>query len=309
MATNQTCLLVTIGIPTYNRAGGYLREALASALKQTYPHIEIVVSDNCSTDHTEAVVKSFADPRIRYFKHPYNIGANNNFNFCVEQARGDYFLLLHDDDLIDPDFVETCMRRVDAKTDIGLIRTGTRVIDADGSVRREVPNTAAGLSTVEFFRKWFDPDTAIPMYLCSSLFNTERLREIGGLNSKHNLFQDVMAEFQLAAKFGRIDIYEVKASFRKHAAEMTHSVKVSQWCEDSLLLLDLMCDLVPEHKELIQREGLEFLARRNYSRAKAIKAPLKRLAAYLVVFSKFHYRYPPPVEFIVPKKLLPSGVF
>ena len=100
---NSNPPLVSIGIPTYNRADGFLKQALQSAVNQTYGNIEIIVSDNCSTDHTEDLVNEFSDSRIKYIKHNNNIGANNNFNFCVNSAKGDYFLLLHDDDLIDPD--------------------------------------------------------------------------------------------------------------------------------------------------------------------------------------------------------------
>ena len=109
--TNNKHPLVTIGIPTYNRAEGFLKKALQSAVEQTYKNLEIIVSDNCSTDHTKSLVNGFSDTRIRYVKHPRNIGANNNFNFCVDNAKGEYFLLLHDDDLIDPDLIETCMNR------------------------------------------------------------------------------------------------------------------------------------------------------------------------------------------------------
>ena len=86
--------LVTIAIPTYNRADAYLEQALKSAVGQTYTNLEIIVADNCSIDHTETVVKKFSDQRIRYVRHKKNIGANNNFNYCVKQANGIYFLLL-----------------------------------------------------------------------------------------------------------------------------------------------------------------------------------------------------------------------
>jgi len=62
---NNVHPLVTIAIPTYNRADGYLREALASALNQTYQNIEIIVSDNCSTDNSEAFIRGISDQRIR----------------------------------------------------------------------------------------------------------------------------------------------------------------------------------------------------------------------------------------------------
>lgn len=291
---NETYPLITIAIPTYNRADCYLKQSIQSALDQTYPNIELIVSDNCSTDNTEMVVKDFKDSRIRYFRQRENIGANNNFNFCLQQANGGYFLLLQDDDLIDNDFIETCMKSVSHGIDVGIIRTGTRVIDSGGNILYEMPNMVGGLSTEDFFRGWFANKTS--PYLCSTLFNTERLREIGGLRSKHNLFQDVIAEVRLASRFGRADIPDVKASFRKHSDEMTFSVKVSQWCEDSLMLLDLMCELASENRELIRDEGMKFFSKLNYSRARAVKSLIKRFIAYCIVFKKFHYRYSPPKD-------------
>ncbi len=290
--TDKTLPLVTIAIPTYNRANGYLRNAIECALGQTYQEVEVVISDNCSSDNTEEVVKGFHDPRIRYFRQSTNIGANNNFNFCLEKAQGDYFLLLHDDDLIDSDFIDVCMKAADYKIGVGLIRTGTRVTDAEGQAIRLCPNMASGFTTDELFRGWFTNKTTF--YLCSTLFNTKRLREIGGFKSKHNLFQDVMAELRLAAKFGRADVADIKAGFRTHPGEITYSVKVGQWCEDSHMLLDLMCDLASkENKHLIKKEGRRFFAQLNYRRASAVKAPIKRVIAYGVVFQSFRYRYLP----------------
>ncbi|MFN6946983.1 MAG: glycosyltransferase family 2 protein [Cytophagaceae bacterium] len=288
---NKYFPLVTIAIPTYNRANTFLRFSLESALKQTYPNIEIIVADNCSTDNTEELVKSYKDNRIRYFRHDKNIGANNNFNFCLEQARGDNFQLLQDDDLIDEDFIETCINKLNQNGgETGIIRTGTRIIDSEGNIISEVPNLVEGLSTKEFFLGWFANKTS--PYLCSTLFNTKSLKELGGFGSKHNLFQDVLAEFQLAAKRGRIDIQDIKASFRRHSGEMTFTAKVRDWCEDSLMLLDVMCELVQENV-IIRTEGMRFFSKLNYNRARAVKSPFERFIAYLTVFKKFNYHYLP----------------
>lgn len=294
--------LVTIGIPTYNRADGYLREAIKSASAQTYADIEIVVSDNCSVDDTESVVKQFADERIRYFKHESNIGANNNFNFCLEQARGDYFLLLHDDDLIDPDFVETCMDRAGGDTGIGIIRTGTRAIDADGRVLSEMPNEVSGFPTADFFLGWYKGRTAL--YLCSTLYNTKHLKGIGGFQSRTNLFQDAVAVVRLAAEFGRLDIYDIKASFRKHGVNMGFTANVDGWIEDSLYLLDVMCDLVPaKRREQVRLEGMVNFSKKNYRHAALIKSPVNRFLSYADVFKRFEYSYS-PVRFIYERSVL-----
>jgi glycosyltransferase involved in cell wall biosynthesis len=289
----QSLPLVTIAIPTYNRAGTYLPQTLTSALQQTYENIEVIVSDNCSTDHTSDYVTNTADPRIRYFRHEKNIGPAKNCDFCLVEAKGQYILILHDDDLIDHDFVDRCMRAIDYKDSVGIICTGTRVIDADGKTLRETQNLAGGLSTEAFFRAWYAG--RVPLYLCSTMFHLEKLRAIGGLRSKRYLHDDAVAIVQLAAAHGRADVQEVKASFRRHIQRDAFSpTDIAHWCEDSLQVLDLMCEAVPQSRALLCKEGGRFFANRCYDRAAVVKSPLSRVRAYAVVLRKFHYRYFPP---------------
>ena len=298
---NTRSPLVTIGIPTYNRAKDYLPEALASALKQTYDRLEVVISDNCSPDHTHSFITSLGDRRIRYFRQSHPLSANQNFNFCLANAHGAYFLLLHDDDLIDNDFIETCMRAINDDARPGIIRTGTRVIDGARRMLRKNPNRVAGLSTTDFFLAWFADQTSF--YFCSTLYNTEKLRAIGGFGSKTNRFQDVVAGAQLAARFGRADIYEVKASFRRHGGNYGSASNIADWCEDSLYLLDLMVDLSPERKEVIKRRGLKFFARKNYNAAAAIRSPFERFSTYMMIHKKFDREYS-PVRYLYHKHVL-----
>ena len=284
-------LLVTIAIPTCNRAGSYLQQALESVLKQTYPHFEVIVADNASNDETSQVVQSYTDARIRYFRHEENIGANNNFNFCLEQARGEFFLLLPDDDLIDQDFIEVCIDSIGNDTNIGIVRTGMRLIDSSGKVIAEKTNSVKGLSTEDFILAWFKGKTW--PYLCNSLFNTRKLLEIGGFKSKCDLFQDVIAEMRVAARSGRIDIEDIKASSRKHPGDRTSAAKVVDWCEDSLELLDVLCQLVTNKKQLIRRSGMKFFSWINYNRAHAVQSVRERIRLYAVVFRMFEYHYSP----------------
>lgn len=298
--THSDSPLVTIAIPTYNRADGYLHQALESACKQTYPHLEILVADNCSPDHTAAVVASLHDPRIRYVRHTVNIGAANNFAFCVREATGDYFLLLCDDDLLDADFVETCLAAVRPGTDnVGIILTGVRVIDDNGHPIYECPNMAGGCSTADFFCGWFTGKTAI--YLCNTLFHTARLQEIGGFQSKHYLYDDSMAVMRLAARHGRIDIPDVKASARLHHGKLGFAARVGDWCEESLLLLELMCELASDRQDAIRQAGRRFFARANYSRAQTVQPSVQRLLAYWIVFRTFGH--PPPLSHFYPRWL------
>lgn len=286
---DDTTPLISIGIPTYNRADGYLCSALRSAVHQTYKNIEIIVSDNCSLDHTEVVVKGFNDPRIRYYRQKTNIGRINNLKFCLEQARGKYYLMLHDDDLIDDDFLSTCMDAVRSHGEPGVIFTGARQIDSEGHVLSAAHNRMGGCSTADFILGWFD--NKVPLYLCSTLFHTERLKKLGGFHSKTYLYEDVVAYVRLAAKYGRVDIFDVKASFRRHDSNSGVASHWHEWCEDSLYLLDAMCEAVPEQAARIRERGMSYFCLRNYRYAEGIKSPLKRFLAYLVVYKTFNHSY------------------
>jgi len=91
--------LVSIVIPVYN-GNNYLREALDSAIAQTYKNLEIIVVNDGSTDNTEEIVLSYGD-KIRYFSKP-NGGTSTALNLGIEKMRGDYFSWLSHDDLYYP---------------------------------------------------------------------------------------------------------------------------------------------------------------------------------------------------------------
>jgi abequosyltransferase len=97
--------LLTIAIPTYNRAGclKQLLSVLADQLKDE-SRVELIISDNASVDETPSVAQNFAARglRVRYIRNPQNLGPDANFLQCFEQARGKYVWLFSDDDLIVP---------------------------------------------------------------------------------------------------------------------------------------------------------------------------------------------------------------
>lgn len=101
---------MTIAIPTYNRAH-LLARSILSAQQQTHKNIEIIISDNNSSDDTESVCRNLAanDNRIHYFRQSRNIGGTENFNWLLSRGNGAYFMWLGDDDWIDINYVESCL--------------------------------------------------------------------------------------------------------------------------------------------------------------------------------------------------------
>jgi len=103
--------LVSVGIPTYNRPR-QLRAALEAIAGQTHHNLEIIVSDNASTDPEVAEVLgefSRKDRRVRCIRQAENQGVLANFAYVLEIARGNYFMWAADDDLREPWFVERCI--------------------------------------------------------------------------------------------------------------------------------------------------------------------------------------------------------
>ncbi|HWH44523.1 MAG TPA: glycosyltransferase family 2 protein [Thermoleophilaceae bacterium] len=102
--------LVSIGVPTFNRAERLTR-AVESVLRQTHERIEVTILDNASGDGTEQIAREIAerDARVRYVRHPRNIGPEANFNAAFEAAGGEFAMLVADDDLIAPDYIERCL--------------------------------------------------------------------------------------------------------------------------------------------------------------------------------------------------------
>ena len=102
--------LVSILIPNFNYAR-FVPDAVASAVAQTYPNVEVIVSDNASTDGAwEILTERFgSDPRVQLYRHERNVGMIANFNGVLDRARGDYHLWLSSDDFLMHDHVERLM--------------------------------------------------------------------------------------------------------------------------------------------------------------------------------------------------------
>lgn len=123
---------VSVCIPTYNHAR-FLGNAIESALAQTFADFELIIVDNCSLDNTRALVEEFRsrDRRIRYHRNERNIGAQNNFNRCIELASGEYIKILCSDDLLEPDCIQESVRALDEFPGASLVACARIMTDRD----------------------------------------------------------------------------------------------------------------------------------------------------------------------------------
>ena len=114
--------LVSIGIPTYNRPEG-LEKALKYLINQCYKNLEIIVSDNCSTNpDVKKILAHYStiDDRIIFFTQKENILSEPNFNFVFHQAKGNYFMWIADDDDFDDNYISECVSFLELHQDYVL---------------------------------------------------------------------------------------------------------------------------------------------------------------------------------------------
>ncbi|MEG4838670.1 glycosyltransferase, partial [Microcoleus sp. B9-D4] len=124
--------LVSICIPTYNGAA-FIGEAIQSALAQTYPNIELIISDDGSTDETVAIAQSFQSQTsvdFRIILHR-NYGLSQNWNFCISQAKGQYIKFLFQDDLLAPECIEKMVALAQKHPEIGMVFSPRGITIAD----------------------------------------------------------------------------------------------------------------------------------------------------------------------------------
>ena len=169
---------LTAAIVTYNRSA-YLARIIPTILAQTFRDFELLVLDNASTDDTAAVVRSFADPRIRYLRHDENIGGCGNLNAAIDTATSEFLVILHDDDLLEPQLFEREIAELRADPTLTMVTCNGHLIDADDVV---TGTNVLAMPTRDFLP--FEYVDAYVMhgknlFLPAHMYRVARLRELG----------------------------------------------------------------------------------------------------------------------------------
>lgn len=141
-------MLVSIGLPVFN-GEEVLEDTIRSILAQQYGDIELVISDNASTDSTEEICRALAakDRRISYHRHPENRGLLRNFEFAIQAARGTFFRWIGDDDRLDPAYTTTCLAAFAADPRLLLVTTQIAYTDTRDGIVRTQSYDRAGIRT------------------------------------------------------------------------------------------------------------------------------------------------------------------
>jgi Glycosyl transferase family 2 len=228
------CPKVTIAIPTYNRQD-YLKAAVASSLAQTYPHIEVIVSDNASTDGTAAWLQGQRDPRLVSLRQSTNLGMMGNWDACLVHATGDFFLLLSDDDLLEPEAIARMVTVFMGAggTSLGMVYGRADIIGPQGELLDHgttAPTREPASETIQGFFL-----SRRPTYPCTILLRTEDLRVAGGYSHEGlTLSCDARAWMAAALRHGHVGfVTEVVAKYRVHPGRLTAQSHIETWLDNN----------------------------------------------------------------------------
>lgn len=124
---------ISVCIPVYN-GERFIKKSIESVLNQTYSNFELLIIDNCSTDDTVSIVKSFNDKRIRFIQNETNLGMIGNWNKCIKESKGKYINIVCADDRLKEDCLEKKVKMMTENDDVVFVFSGTDVIDETGKV-------------------------------------------------------------------------------------------------------------------------------------------------------------------------------
>lgn len=241
----MTAPLVSLCVPTRNRHDA-LRENLPKILAQDYPSLEILLSDNGSTDGTEALCRAAAlrDPRIRYFRHSENIGLYANHNFLIDQARGEFLGFFHDHDEHDPSLVKEYVRFLQDHPEAGIVCSDWELIDEEGrglGVRAyPVAPVLPGLRYIEQTFRSGRSSVATPgMLIRRSALGEARFNEQGAIG-----FGDFPVWFRIAEEHAVGHISKTLWKWRQHrqsqsartieSMALDYHENLSRYCDEHL---------------------------------------------------------------------------
>ena len=258
---------VSVCIPTYNRSH-YLQYAINSVLNQSYTDYELIICDDASPDDTGTVVSQYQDSRIRYIRHPQNIGRSKNMRSGFSAATGEYFLKFDDDDAIAPEFLAKTVAILDTNPEADFVCTDHWIINAD-SVRDE---SATRENSAKWGKDKLEPgiipnlveETFIKQSLQvgSTLFRRQCLAEIDYMRPQADGCEDFDLLVRLAiAGYKGYFLPELLMEYRFHGGQTSlkqdiHFLSAKTFCIDSYRFTDSELEELRLKKLAITQQGL-----------------------------------------------------
>ena len=172
-------MLFTIVIPAYKSQ--FLEECITSIISQTLSDFELIIVNDSSPQPVEEIVKKFTDPRIKYSRNESNIGAEHlvtNWNNALKLANGKFFMMMGDDDKLEPNYLEEFSKLIDKYKDLDVYHCRSKIID-ENSIPFKLTPSWPEYETV-YDSIWHRISGFRLQFISDFVYRTEALKQNGG---------------------------------------------------------------------------------------------------------------------------------
>jgi glycosyltransferase involved in cell wall biosynthesis len=206
---------ISVSIPTYNQ-GQYVEKAILSVYNQTLPPDEIIVSNDCSTDHTMEILEQLKSrvPVLKVINQPVNLGINKNVDACLKAASGEFILRLDSDDYLEPEYCEVLLALLEEYPEAGYAHANVHEIDQHD---HKLKNRTLFRRVV--FQKSDDAlKAAVKGYRVAAniiMFRRKALEQVDFMAGRPNFGEDYHLAADLAAKgWGNVFSPKILSNYR-----------------------------------------------------------------------------------------------
>lgn len=250
----------SICIPSFNRPG-FLKRAIASALAQDFDDFEVVVSDNSLTEGPLDVCRSIQDARFRFARFEER-GQTPNVNNVMSLSRGDYLVLLCDDDLLKPSFLRRACKILDEHSGVGMVHSSVEHIDSEGMIKRvQSFHSSDVIERGDQFCKRMLLEGGV-LFLGTVLFRRSNFEHIGGFSDQARWFADWNFLIKNTLLGDVAYIAEPLASYRHHDSNLTHEIlNAVENGADEVRMLENFFESIPADKAYLRSFKSAALAR------------------------------------------------
>lgn len=219
--------LVSVLIPVRN-GGDYLHSSITSALAQTYPEIEIIISNNHSTDFSQDIIAGFDKPRIKKIKPPRSLTMTENWNYTLAHAKGKYAVLLGADDILHADFVAERIAYHESNPEVFLSSSPHNVIDENGAITSVGDSALRGLLNREQLIPLLLQGN--PLNILTVFFKIENTESRNTPTFPDQYFSDWALWLEMILAHNYVYFFDhICCDYRIHSASMTSATGTSKW--------------------------------------------------------------------------------
>ncbi len=271
----------SIGIPAYKTR--FLKECIDSILAQTYTNFELIIVNDASPEDIDSIVQSYSDnPIIHYYKNKKNFGAENvvdNWNKCLSFAQGEYFVLMGDDDKMEPDYLDEFNNLINRYPSLGAYHCRTKVINEKSefvSLTEARPEFESVYSMI-----WHRMIGRI-QFISDFLYHTKTLKDNGGFYKLPLAWcSDDISAYIAVIQTGIANTNKPVFNYRSNSSTISSTGNINLKMRANILEREWITDFITKNNPLMEEEKwLSTMIRKKLS-THLIKKQVLTLSSYM----------------------------